>query len=121
MELTPTKQRSAEMKNRLSIPLIIACLLLPVVAFAGFSIGRMWSSASRKAIAEDHARWIARYWSKDANLDALCANINRDQKMKILKEEWESGNGSEVVLGPVIEGMRIYILEDKSMHWRTAN
>lgn len=109
------------MKNRTSIPLIIACLLLPVVAFTGFSVGRMWSSASRKAIAEDHARWIARYWSKDANLDALCADINRDQKMRILKEEWESGNGSEVVLGPIIDGMRIYILEDKSMHWRPAN
>jgi hypothetical protein len=109
------------MKNRPSISLIIACLLLPIVAFAGFSVGLMWSSASRKAIAEDHARWIARYWSKDANLDSLCADINREIMIKILKEEWESGNGSEVVRGPIIDGMRIYILEDKSMHWRTAN
>jgi hypothetical protein len=109
------------MKISPSLPLIISCVLLPVVGYTGFFVGRTWSSASRKAIAEDHARWIARYWSKDSKLEELCADINRDQKMKILKEEWESGSGAEVVRGPIIDGMRIYILEDKSMHWRTAN
>ena len=108
------------MQRRPLIPWIVLCLAVPVIAYGSFLSGLRWNTSSRKAIAENHAIWLARYWEKGASVDTMCATINRDQNENILTEEWSLGNDEEVIRGPIINGQRIFIEKNKSVLWRTA-
>ena len=105
--------------NRLSIAAvsIIATAAIILGAFWG---GSRWKTAQQKAIIENHAIWIARYWEEGHTVGQISDELARERGVKILLVEWELGDGDEVILGPTVDGKRVCIKRDRSVFWRPA-
>lgn len=95
-------------------------LTVAALIAASFWGGSAWQGFRDRALAEEHARWIARYRGDGRSLDEAIANIANAEHMRLLRDEWSPGAGEEFARGPVVQGRTIWIRRDQSIHWETA-
>ena len=56
------------------------------------------------------------------SVDEMCraAAETKDSTVPIIREQWDSGTGTDIALGPIVSGERICVRRDRFIYWRPA-